>query len=87
MLNDLIKTYKNRDIFITENNEAYNFENVSEFTTEISKILPERSLVFALCNNNVESMLGYISFITKKIVPLLLDSKINVDRSCKISKP
>lgn len=79
MLNDLIKTYKNRDIFITENNEAYNFENVSEFTTEISKILPERSLVFALCNNNVESMLGYISFITKKIVPLLLDSKINVD--------
>lgn len=44
----------------------------------VSKI-KKRCLVFSLCTNSIGSLLGYTGFINNRIVPLLLDSNIDVE--------
>ena len=45
----------------------------------ISEKIVQRSLVFCLAENSIGSLVGYLSFITKNIVPLMLDSSLNQD--------
>ena len=40
----------------------------------------ERSLCFCLCDNNIGSVLGYISLLNNKVIPLLLNRKIAKDQ-------
>ena len=73
--------------FINENNEELSYLKLSKACNKFAQQLPKRSLVFCLCENSFGSMVGYVSFIQNKIVPLMLDSKIdlgllnNLDRS------
>lgn len=39
--------------------------------------MPERCLVFSLCTNGIGSVVGYVSFLNHRIVPLLLNSKLD----------
>ncbi|WP_321307517.1 AMP-binding protein [Marinifilum fragile] len=50
-------------------------ENCNSFKT----IIPERELVFCLCDNSVGSLLGYISFYENRDVSLLLGASIDKD--------
>ncbi|MCL2247799.1 MAG: AMP-binding protein [Oscillospiraceae bacterium] len=50
-----------------------------EASRQMSFSLRGRTLVFALCENVIGSLVGYVSFLSNDVVPLLLDSEIPME--------
>lgn len=62
---------------ITANNDVYTYQNLIEISDEIYGYINHKTLVFCLCKNQIGSLCGYISFISNKVVPLMLDASLN----------
>ena len=62
---------------ITEDGTPVTYGDIDDFSESILKVIQRRCLVFCLCQNTPGSIFGYLSFIANRIVPVLLDSKIN----------
>lgn len=45
----------------------------------IVREIPDRSLVFCICSNQMEAVAGYVGFLQKRIVPIMLSSSIDAD--------
>ena len=81
--------YKNNIAICSESNSLY-YNELQTYSDAVFSKLEKRSLVVCVCENSIGSILGYVSFIQNKIVPLLLDSKINkilLDNLLDIYKP
>ncbi|MCL2222330.1 MAG: AMP-binding protein [Oscillospiraceae bacterium] len=61
---------------IDENGLQLTYGELCDAAREISAAAKERTLVFALCENTIGSLVGYVSFISSGVVPLLLDSNM-----------
>jgi len=72
-----LNNYRNNIAAISDDGQKLTYEYLIQFSKKITKIISQRSLIFCLTENSIGSLLGYTSFIQNKIVPLLLDSKIN----------
>ena len=68
--------YKNSTAIITENNEYISYQKLYEYVDKFSNIIKKRYLVFLVCKNNLESIVGYLSFIKSDCVISLIDEKI-----------
>lgn len=53
------------------------YSELEGLSGSIAEHCPQRSLVFVLCTNSVSSIAGYVGFMNKGVVPLLLDSGID----------
>lgn len=73
------KNYKNRVALLDDNGKRLTYDELEKECNKISYFVNERCLVFCLCKNNIGSLIGYLSFIQNKIVPVLLNS--NIDNS------
>ncbi len=71
------KQPENRTALITDDGLSFTYGDISKFSETISKIIPQRCLVFCLSQNTVGSLFGYISFLSRSIVPLMLDSSLD----------
>ena len=69
--------FQNNNAIITETNETINYKAISSTIDKICKKINSRSLVFLVCGNNPESILGYISFLKADCAIVLLEEKIN----------
>jgi len=69
--------FANQKAFISNKGECKTYQELNEFSIRMKPFLKERALVFALCENTAGSLMGYYSFISNGVVPLLLDSGIN----------
>ena len=63
-----IYKFKNRQALVCENNEILKYGDLLSFTDNISKKIKERCLVFLICNNNLESIVGYLSFLKTNLI-------------------
>ena len=70
-----INKFKNKDALITQKNETIDYKTLVKFSDRISKKIKSRKLVFLVCGNNVESVVGYISFLKTNCVIALLDER------------
>ena len=68
--------YRDNIAAIDEKGEHITYLELHEKTLLIKGVVPERSLVFAFCNNSIGALCGYISFLSNNIVPLLLKDDI-----------
>ncbi|MFT5337241.1 MAG: long-chain acyl-CoA synthetase [Luteibaculaceae bacterium] len=68
-----IEKHRNSTIAISDKGEDYSYENALEFTNQFKEIIPSRSLVLCLTENNIESLFGYLALILTKAVPVLVD--------------
>ena len=57
-----IHKFKNQNAIITEKNETIDYKTILNLSDKLCKQIKSRSLVFLVCGNNLESILGYISF-------------------------
>ena len=83
MFNSLEK-FKKNIAFEDDKGKSLSYLDILSFADHFNKLIPPRSLVFCLCSNNEESVIGYVSFIKNKIVPLLLDSSLDEDSVKKL---
>ena len=76
MLFNCFNNYRN-DVAITDSESHILYSELLNLSSVIYSNIGHRCLVFCLCQNTIGSLCGYISFISKKVVPLMLDSSIN----------
>lgn len=70
-------SHRNNIAIVTDNGMKMTYEEIHNFSSSIFKIINQRCLVVCLCKNEVGSLNGYISFITNRIVPLMLDASMD----------
>tara|TARA_Y100000994_G_scaffold233610_1_gene221808 strand:- start:42 stop:1451 length:1410 start_codon:yes stop_codon:yes gene_type:complete len=69
--------YKNNIALVNENNEIINYHSLSLFIEKFITNIKKRYLVFLICNNNLETIIGYLGFIKSNCVTTLIDEKTN----------
>jgi long-chain acyl-CoA synthetase len=74
-----VKYSLNKTAIITEDGTHVVYGDIGDFSESILKVIQHRCLVFCLCQNTLGSVCGYFSFIANRIVPVMLDSKINTE--------
>ena len=84
-LKDIYKDqYKDNNALILENNELISYNELIKKIEDFSKNIKKRSLIFLLCKNNFESIVGYLGSIKSNCVISLIDEKINDDSFIKL---
>ena len=64
-------------ILIDENGQNFLLKNrIEESDLFINSFLKKRELIFFLCNNTIDSISLYVSFINKGIVPIIINSDL-----------
>ena len=66
-----------RPALITEDGRRLTYGDLSQRIAELSARLTGRDLAFCLCENSPESVTAYLSCLNSRVVPLLLDRKID----------
>ena len=82
MIWDLGK-YKNNIALISEN-ECIDYGSLKACSEKICQNIRERVLVFLLCSNTYESVAGYIGFLNHGIVPVMIDSSLDMELLSKL---
>ena len=69
--------YSEHIAVITPRAEEFSYGELYQYSTELVKQIDSRSLVFCLCKNTMGSFVGYASFISNGIVPVMLDGDMD----------
>jgi len=72
-----LSNFKKNIAVILEDGSQLTYDEFQKTTDKLAVHLSNRCLTFNLCSNSMGSLLGYITFINNKIVPLMLDAYIN----------
>ncbi len=60
-------------------NETLTYEDLKIRSEEISGAAGGRCLIFLFCKNSVASVAGYVGFMNRGIVPLMIDADLDLD--------
>ncbi|MEI7726242.1 MAG: AMP-binding protein [Bacteroidota bacterium] len=67
----------NLTAIVADDGTRLTYRELSDFSESVNQVIKHRCLVFCLCQNTPGSLSGYISLIAGRIVPVMLDSKMN----------
>jgi long-chain acyl-CoA synthetase len=73
---DLLK-FSDR-IALETSQQSMTYVQLFQESDKIAEHINKRCLVFCICNNNVESVAGYVGFLRNRIVPIMINSAINM---------
>ncbi len=76
---DINETYYKNNVAIEASGLSVTYKDMYDFAAKIGELLEERTLVFFFCNNSIGSLLGYITFLQNKTVPVLLSEGTNLE--------
>lgn len=62
---------------ITED-KIISYNQLAELSNKIGGAINRRCHIFLLATNSVDSIAGYIAFLNKKIVPIMIDAELNI---------
>lgn len=65
-------------LIIEENGKQHSVKSILSDGDELFLNIPSKSLVLLLCKNQLESILFYINSIERSVVPILIDSKLEI---------
>lgn len=71
-----LEKFKDNKALIDEQGNSLTYSELNQESTKLFKIINKRCLVFSLCENSIGSVLGYVSFIQNRIVPVLLNAHL-----------
>lgn len=70
------RQYGERTAMIDNCGMSVTYAQLAEEESRIAAVVKERCLIFCLCRNAIGSIVGYVSFMNERIVPLLLNAGI-----------
>lgn len=85
MFNNLEK-FKNNIALIDNNDKEYSYNRVVELVNLINNTIQKHSLILIIASNDVECIIGYVSFVRSNNVIILLDHSFKVAYAEKIIK-
>ena len=74
---DNLSSYANHTAAIADDGSRISYSELDRFADELYEKIKRRCLVFFLCENSPGSLVGYISCLKHKVVPLLLAKNLN----------
>jgi len=74
---DDIDVFGDATAIVSDNSEYFTYSELLNLAHRIQSCIKNRCLVFSLCENNLESVAGYIGFLRGRMVPVLLNAGIN----------
>jgi|TARA_Y100000310_G_scaffold154407_1_gene153942 acyl-CoA synthetase (AMP-forming)/AMP-acid ligase II len=77
MLFDHLNKFSKRTALISENLEKLSYSELISRADKIGSQVTKKSLVFILCENNIDSIVAYVGFIRSGNTVCLLDQNIN----------
>lgn len=72
-----LRDFADNTAVIQDDGQRFSYAELADLTDALADKVPPRSLVFILSENSIESLVGYVSFINHRIVPLMLDAHID----------
>ncbi len=78
-MNNLINLNHSGIALITDNNIEISYKKLKELSSDLYKKINHRCLVFCICQNVPDAIVGYLSFVNYRVVPLMLDENIHFD--------
>lgn len=73
----LLLTHRDNIAAITDDGITVKYGDILDFSDLLYSKIGHRCLIFALCQNRPDSLCAYISFISNRVVPLLLDDSLD----------
>ena len=73
-----LKKYDSNIALITET-DTISYCELADLSKKIGNAINERCLVFLFSKNSVAAVAGYIGFMNRKIVPMMIDSELNLE--------
>lgn len=73
-----LKKFGENTALITETKKI-SYSELAELSNKIGDVVGGRCLIFFLATNSVDSIAGYLAFLNKKIVPLMVDAELNFE--------
>ena len=77
MFFDDFSKYSHKLALIDDRGSEVTYEQLDALANSLTEKTKPRQLAFCLCENSVGSPIGYIGFMRNRVVPLLLDRKID----------
>lgn len=72
-----LEKYANNEAIICDDGNSLSYRELNDVSFSLYNNIERRCLVFILCNNDIGSLIGYVSFINHGIVPMLLNANID----------
>lgn len=76
--------FSNNVALLSDSGEKITYSEMSNETKEIADIIRARCLIFSFCSNTIGSVIGYTSFMTNSIVPVLLNAHLDDELVSKL---
>ena len=76
---DEYEKFGSKTALLDDRGQELSYTDLGKVSEIFADKIESRTLVFCLCENSVGSAAGYLAFLRNRIVPLLLDRKIDVD--------
>ncbi|MCD7744988.1 MAG: AMP-binding protein [Lachnospiraceae bacterium] len=74
---DSFEKFADKIAFLDDRGQCITYGQLKEFSNSFGGKLKQRTLVFCLCENSLGSAAGYLSFLRNRVVPLMIDRKID----------
>lgn len=68
--------YSGNTAFVEDNGKSVTYEEIGRISEELYQVTKGRTLVFVLCENTIGCSVGYAAFMSKGLVPLMLNAKL-----------
>ena len=72
-----LEQFGQKTALVTESGDALSYQQLVADADSVSSIIGKRELVFCVCSNNIESVVGYVGFLRNRIVPILINPDID----------
>ena len=79
MFLDLDKKNKDSVAVVDDEGKRITYGELTDLMIQIKEKVEPRSLIFDLCKNTAGSLIGYLAFVEKEAVPVMLSSRIDDD--------
>ncbi len=73
---DTLEQYGDRTALITEDGTSIAYGELLKQADELGNVIGRRCLVFSMCRNCASSVMGYIGFLRRRIVPVMVAEQI-----------
>lgn len=84
MFLDIDKKDPKRIAAVEDTGKQITYGELCDLSNEIVEAIPERSIIFCLCENTIGALAGYIGCLSHKIVPLLLAANTDQELLVKL---
>ena len=79
-----LKKFNNKIALICFDEKKYSYKEILKTTEQIDSKIENRSLIVMIADNDVASIMGYVSFIRSNNVTILLDKSFKIEYIQKI---